>query len=677
MSRRGSGSSFSSSSDVNFDDLDDQQVFGFLEDDDDSRSAASSNRSRSPSAGFRLDFSSRIKASRAPPPPMPAVTPNKPVARKSVATTKLRSPSLAAKKRTVKRPSSLTVSPSSSKLFTQKREGSVESGFQASVSSKDSDSDSFLELAAMAATIVDTSEGQADSIEAEQSREAPVVPSTKTRKSKAVESTTTGSRSGSGSGGVAPLGNSNALVAALASLQAQVEQLTSEKTQMEAEAFSARTMTQNLEQKLAASEQSSDLFARQLDNVKESFQAKLMAREEEISLEKMTLAKDKETQLQHQQARFTTEAELWKHEIAALTKVKLELEGENDRLHGELNNEVLQRGFADAKNRTLKTELDRTSEELQMLLQERERSERAQIELTELRAKRASDLQQYELQRQQLEERASNLLLEREGQAAGWERERRSCLQQHEAEKAKLLRFVQEVRGLHRLLQISVADAREHLSNEVKKTKDALESIQQQASEFAVHQSDRDVALMSRKGRILQLETQLKNDRQTINQLESTLAKSTRALEKKHATLRAKFQEQNEHLEITLAVRQGLTTDLQAKRKQVSELEREVARLTLAKGKSDVKLKHAQQQIHAMEKVHACEMEKMARKKAAVAVSTGSGKVTQVQPAELYPSEENNEVKASVLESPEEPEWREFVELVAAYEAERQLHAPG
>lgn len=46
MSRRGSGSSFSSSSDVNFDDLDDQQVFGFLEDDDDSRSASSSSRSR-------------------------------------------------------------------------------------------------------------------------------------------------------------------------------------------------------------------------------------------------------------------------------------------------------------------------------------------------------------------------------------------------------------------------------------------------------------------------------------------------------------------------------------------------------------------------------------------------------------------------------------------------------
>ncbi|EGZ20089.1 hypothetical protein PHYSODRAFT_462719, partial [Phytophthora sojae] len=564
MSRRGSGSSFSSSSDVNFDDLDDQQVFGFLEDDDDSRSASSSSRSRSPSADFRLDFSSRINASRAPPPPMPAV------ARKSVATTKPRSPSLTAKKRVVKRPSSLTISTtgsstsSASKLFSQKRENSAENVLQASVSSKDSDSDSIFELAATAATL----------------------------------NTSTGSRSGSASGGVAPLGNSNALVAALASLQAQVELLTSEKAQLETEAVTARTTIHNLEQKLAASEQSSDLFARQLDNVKESFQAKLMAREEEVSLEKMTLAKEKETQFQHQQARFTTEAELWKHEIAALTKVKLELESETDRLHGELNNE-----------------LDRTSEELQMLLQERERFERAQTEIAELRAQMASDFQQHELQRQQLEERVHSLLQEREVQAAGYERERQSCLQQHEAEKAKLLRFVQEVRGLHRLLQISVVDAREHLNNEVKKTKDVLETIQQQASDFAVHQGDRDVALMSRKGRILQLETQLKNDRQTINQLESTLAKSTRVLEKKHSTLKTKFQEQREHLEITLAVRQGLTTDLQAKRKQVSELEREVARLTLAKGKADVKLKHAQQQIQAMQKVHACEMEKIARKK--------------------------------------------------------------
>ncbi|KAE8904271.1 hypothetical protein PF005_g16426 [Phytophthora fragariae] len=93
--------------------------------------------------------------------------------------------------------------------------------------------------------------------------------------------------------------------------------------------------------------------------------------------------------------------------------------------------------------------------------------------------------------------------------------------------------------------------------------------------------------------------------RQSTNS-KSTLAKSTRALEKKHVTLRAKFQEQNEYLEITLAVRQGVTTDLQAKRKQVPELEREVARLTLAMSK-----------------------------------------------------------------------WCEFVELVAAHETERQLHALG
>ncbi|KAE9008630.1 hypothetical protein PR003_g17744 [Phytophthora rubi] len=54
---------------------------------------------------------------------------------------------------------------------------------------------------------------------------------------------------------------------------------------MEAEAVAAHATIQNLEQKLAASEQSSDLFARQLDNVKESSQAKLMAHEEEVSLE--------------------------------------------------------------------------------------------------------------------------------------------------------------------------------------------------------------------------------------------------------------------------------------------------------------------------------------------------------------------------------------------------------
>ncbi|GMF11540.1 unnamed protein product [Phytophthora lilii] len=471
------------------------------------------------------------------------------------------------------------------------------------------------------------SDGRDDSINAARgagSKEVPVGPYLHVRKAKVTETT-------GGSGSVAPLGNANALVAALASLQAQVELLTSEKSQLEAEAVSTRSTIQNLEQKLAASEQSSDLFARQLANVKESFQAKLMAREEEVSLEKMTLAKEKENELQHQQARFTTEAELWKHEIAALTKVKLELESENDRLHGELNNEVLQRSFTEEKIRTLKTDHDRTSEELQTLLQEREHFARAQNEIVELRAKMATDLRHYELQRQKLEEQAASLLREKEEQSTGWKREREICLQQHQTEKAKLLRFVQEVRGLHHLLQLSVVEAREQLNTEVKKTKDELEGIQRQASEFAVHQSDREVALMSRKGRILQLETQLKNDRQTINQLEATLAKSTRVLEKKHAALKSKFQEQKEHLEITLAVRQGLTTDLHAKRRQVAELETEVARLNLAKGKADVKLKHAQQQIHVMQKVHACEMEKFAKKTATL---TGGNKTVQVQPAE-------------------------------------------
>ncbi|KAF1784863.1 SUN domain [Phytophthora cactorum] len=352
-----SNSSFSSSSDVNFDDLDDHQVFGYLEDDDDSRLATPGSRSRSG---------------------------------------------------VVKRQSSLTISTPASKLFSHKRESSSGNILQASASTKDSSSDSFLEL------------------------------------------------------------------------------------------------------------QSSDLFARQLANVKESFQAKLMAREEEVSLEKMTLAKEKEMLLQHQQARFTTEAELWKHEIAALTKVKLQLESENDRLNKELNGEKLQREFVETKHRTLKAKHTRTCEELNLL-----------VEIQELQSKLADNLHKYELQRQQLEEQVSNLLLNREDQLAQGERERQVCARQNEKEKAKLLRFVQE------------------------KTKDALENIQQQASEFAVHQSDRDMALMSRK---------------------------------------------------------GLTTDLQAKRKQVAELEREVTRLNLARGKTDVKLKHSQQQMIAMQKVHAREL---------------------------------------------------------------------
>ncbi|KAG2768653.1 hypothetical protein Pcac1_g20174 [Phytophthora cactorum] len=661
MSRRGSNSSFSSSSDVNFDDLDDHQVFGYLEDDDDSRLATPGSRSRSPSADFRLNFSPKIRSSLAPPPPATRKT--------STATAKPRSPSLAAKKRVVKRQSSLTISTPASKLFSHKRESSSGNILQASASTKDSSSDSFLELVTTAAPTSTPSDGRedvVDTLQPNESVEAPAAQDLKPfRKAKAAES------SGGSGTGAPSIGNANALVAALASLQTQVELLTSDKSQMEIEAATARTTIANLEQKVSASEQSSDLFARQLANVKESFQAKLMAREEEVSLEKMTLAKEKETLLQHQQARFTTEAELWKHEIAALTKVKLQLESENDRLNKELNGEKLQREFVETKHRTLKAKHTRTCEELNLLVQEKERFEHAQVEIQELQSKLADNLHKYELQRQQLEEQVSNLLLNREDQLAQGERERQVCARQNEKEKAKLLRFVQEVRGLHHLLRMSVVETRELFNSEVKKTKDALENIQQQASEFAVHQSDRDMALMSRKGRILQLETQLKNDRQTINQLESTLAKSTRVLERKHEALKSKYQEQKEHLGITLAVRQGLTTDLQAKRKQVAELEREVTRLNLARGKIDVKLKHSQQQMIAMQKVHARELDKLAKRASS---ATGSSNIEQVPWPDL-PLEKNNERKALLLHGdPEEPEWREFVELVAAYEAERQLH---
>ncbi|KAG7390456.1 hypothetical protein PHYPSEUDO_007979 [Phytophthora pseudosyringae] len=661
MSRRGSSSSFSSSSDVNFDDLDDQQVFGFLGDDGDPRLSSPGSRPRRLPLGFIIEGQCFTSPAFSDVSSCPKQTCHSQERCYFQAAFSILNCEV---KRIVKRPSSLSISTPASKLVSQKRESLSENVLQVS---KDSDRDSFFEMVTTATTTstLTTSDGRDELVDTErvsESKEAPVGLSSEPRKAKAAESS-----SGTGT----PLGNANALVAALALLQAQVELLTSEKTQMEVEVVAARTTIDNLEQKLAASEQSSDLFARQLTNVKESFQANLMAREEEVSLEKMTLVKEKETQLQHQQARFTTEAELWKQEIATLTKVKLELEGENDRLNKELNDEDLQRGFAEAKHRTLKAEHAHTREELQMLLLERGRFELAQVEIQELRSKMADDRQNHELQRQQLEERVSKVLADREGQVAGWERERQDSISQNEKEKSQLLRFVQEVRGLHHLLQLSVGEARELFTMEVKKTKDTLEGIQQQTSEFAVHQSDREVALMSRKGRILQLETQLKNDRQTINQLETTLAKSTRALEKKHAALRAKFQEQKEHLEITLAVRQGLTTDLQTKRKHCAELEREVARLNLAKGKADVKLKHSQQQILAMQKVHARDLEKLAKKSSDV---VGSSNVEQTHPPDP-PQEENNESRAAAHDGLEEIEWQEFVELVAAYEAERQLHA--
>ncbi|RLN02374.1 hypothetical protein BBJ28_00014130, partial [Nothophytophthora sp. Chile5] len=652
MSRRGSRSeSNSSGSDVNFDDVDEQQVFGFLEDEDDARPGSASGRS---AWTFPHGSARRRRLRRQSRPGKLYVVPALPrsasgggsrgttrlpgllqVGRKSATSPKTRSP-----KRKVKRPSAPSLSSMTTASFASSSSGSTPPpGEQLN--------------AATASSSVGVDGAAASGRPTRQREAAAVVPNRRPR-AKSVATA-------SGRGAASARANANAHVEALAALQVEVEETMHGKRQVEAELEGDRSRLQTLEQKLTASEQSSDLFARQLESAKESFQAKLLAREEELSREKGTLLREKAAELQHQQARFTTEAELWKHEIASLTKAQLELRSQNDQLRGELHDQRQQRDAAELRNQVLEVGQLRTREELQLLAQWKAQFEQSESDLQQLRVAVAEASQRHEVERHRLQEQVSRLLLEREDQLVGVGRERQRCVRQQDEEKAKLRRFAQEVRGLHRLLQLSVVEAREHLSREMSQTKATLERAQQQASELALQQSGREMALVSRRGRILQLETQLKNDRQTISQLEAALAKATRTRDRKEAALRAKFQEQKEHLEVTLAVRHGLATELQSKREQAAELERGAARLHAAKDKLGVRLRQAQQQIRAMQQLHACESAKAARSSA-----DGGGRRQKPPPAVAA---WGDDAVCCVAD------WGEFVALVAAYEAERQLQA--
>ncbi|RLN43802.1 hypothetical protein BBJ28_00019927, partial [Nothophytophthora sp. Chile5] len=595
MSRRGSRSaSDSSGSDVNFDDVDERQVFGFLGDEDDARAGGASGRfvrPPPPSSGPLAPAHVCLLPQRRLPPGLLLAD-----QRAAPGTDPVRVGSWR-RKRKARRPSAPSL------------------GSPAAESPPPGE-----QLPA---------DGAAESGRPTGQREAAAVVPGRSPRAKAAASA-------SARGAASARASANAHVEAL---QVEVEEATRGKRQVEAELEGARSRLQTLEQKLAASEQSSDLFARQLESAKESFQATLLAREEELSRERAALLREKAAELQLQQARFATEAELWKREIASLTKAQLELRSQSEQLRGELHDQRQQRDAAELRNQALEGEQLRTREELQLLARWKAQFEQSESDLQQLRGATAEASQRHEAERHRLQEQVSRLLLEREDQLAGVGRERQRCVRQQDEERARLRRFAQEVRGLHRLLQLSVVEAREHLSSEVSQTKAALERAQQQAGELALQQSGREMALVARRGRVLQLETQLKNDRQTIGQLEAALAAATRTRDRKEAALRARLQEQKEHLEITLAVRQGLTTELQSKREQAAELERAAARLQAAKDKLGVRLRQAQQQIRAMQQFHACELDR-ARSSAG-----GGGR---------RPEGGNNEDKAGELCRPEE-----------------------
>lgn len=367
----------------------------------------------------------------------------------------------------------------------------------------------------------------------------------------------------------------------------------------------------DLEQKLSAAEQSGELFARQLVKVNDSYHTKLMARDEELAREKAELAREKEAELQQQHALFVKETELWKLEVGALTKSKLELEA--------------QRAAAEGSARAWKEQLDAVADVLS--------ETKAQAEVDVVRMVRDCQSLQEQLNALVMEKEDRRVVVEAVGTSDTSQQTVAEACEEDEqpqeneqqmgdedggnteadAPSDRLVRVDNGLRaplGAQRGLAQSVASTKATLASEADKTQRLFDALRREANELAIQQSGRDVALVARQNRIIQLEAQAKNDRQAARELEDALAKLSRAADRKGAAISARFAEQKEHLELTLAVRRGLAAELQAKKQQLADADAKARVLEEDKRRSDVRARQLQQQIAAMQLVHARELEK-------------------------------------------------------------------
>lgn len=430
---------------------------------------------------------------------------------------------------------------------------------------------------------------------------------------------------------------------ALASLQVELQQCEVEREKLRDDLRAARATIQDLEHKVAAAEQSSDLFARQLANVKESYQTKLLLRDEAVAIEKAAVAKEKESELQHQQALFAQETELWKQQIASLARSQqLEQQEHSERVKRLLREHEHECAELLGRCRALETEQSRDREEIRCLADWKEQYEHTLADFDARQEEMEQQGAEWGAKCELLTQRVSALTLqlnglrmEREDRCASIQRARQSFELQHADATATLRQTARSVDTLRSELRGLANSTQALVRTEVHKTQELLRGMQEQVYELAVRQQQKEMRLATKQGRIIQLETQLKHDKQAVNELEAALAKATRALEKQDALFRSKYREQKEHLELTLAVRQGLVHELHAKKQQTAELETQLAQLTLAKSKADVRSRHLQQQVLVLQQTHVRELEKHALAAAAEAKKKKSRKpsLSSVRPS--------------------------------------------
>ncbi|TMW64063.1 hypothetical protein Poli38472_014180 [Pythium oligandrum] len=658
LRRESTAESTSSSSEVNFDDLDDSQVLSYLEDGDDASGSTPGKSGRS--VEFRLDFSSRIN-----PAPLSGTTPrgsfvssaNGSSSRRSSVSSSaggathaqsrgsvngngrisrspsMRSPALPFRKRLSRRPSEPPHSPyDNSGQTTPRRASSVRPDSPRSQH----------ETASIASAVSSRPPSPPPSPPMAVGPSLVVLPVSQPQSHpQRVSATSSPSSSQASAAQLA------AERAAAAESVVRLEASQSENELLRNELETANHQIAELERQLRAAEVANESLAAQVINVKDHYEERLHESAAAFSQEQAELRRSHEQELREHETRTLQETAMMQQEIESLTTMQRDAQTQNKRLLQALDDQTAQNEQLQKQYRSLQVDLKLSQDELRQQKKQREDQSALETRCQELEATATH----WEERCQSLSEQVHQLLHEQDEARAT------EAAAQHDAEHkyalrtARYERFALQVQLLHTALRSLAAETRTLLETEHKKTQQTLLRVQQQACELAIQQNDKAMTLVARQNRIIQLETQLKNERQSVQQLDTALNRVTRTLERKEALFKTKYHEQKEFLDITVAVRNGLSNELQHKKHQVATLEQRVGELTRSYEKTERRARHLHQQLTLLQQLHTRE------------TTDKSTRRSQVKARSLR---EEDDVDAAP-----DVEWREFLALTMAFESER------
>lgn len=480
-----------------------------------------------------------------------------------------------------------------------------------------------------------------------------------------------------------------------------IEALQAENEALRVDLQSSRALIADLHQRVRTADQQTELLQKELTTMEGEYVAKTRTLEDEIAAQRVAWMEDKESALASAQEHIASERRRYQSESdAALTQVRTEMQQQVDRMQRFVDHHKDQ-------NRQLEGRCARLQESLLCVQTESLQRSEADASLDLKCESLQASVDHWEAQCQSLQDHVHQLLHEQQeshNRATEREREYESKIENNRAIHVK---FAGQVQSLQAQLKTLGTEAKDLVKKEIKRMTFLLAKGQQQASELAMQYNHRAMALAAKKNRIIQLETQLKNERQTVNQLEATLAKTTRTLQRKEELFKSKYQEQKEFLDITVVVRNGLSHELQSKRAKMDELEQLVQELTRSKEAMERKNRHLSQQVKIMQHMHVREMEQVvigrqqtlrsgARRQScgsiAISGSVGSARSTDDSKKQRvvaglssslpvasnrasgdWASESDPQTQQHRLPEDDEfaaEEWREFMELTALHEAE-------